>query len=92
MISNVRVIHVYPVTEAVAHVFPLVGVFPDRLLTFFYKRLYAVLFYILLAVKTEFFLDFEFDGKPVRIPARFTKNVIALHRAVSRNDVFHYAR
>ena len=52
MISYIGMIHVNPVTETIAHVLPLVGVLPDRLLTFLYKRLYAVFFYILLAVET----------------------------------------
>ena len=72
MISYVRVFHIHPVTETIAHLLPFVGIFPDRLLAFLYERLDTVFFDILLAVKPEFLLYLEFYGKPVRIPARFS--------------------
>ena len=92
MISNVGVIHIHPVTEAVAHVFPLGGILPDRLLALFNKRLYAVFFYILLAVKPQLFFYFEFYGQSMRVPAGFTQNVFAFHSAVTRNYILHNAR
>ena len=92
VIGDVRMLHIHPVTEAVAHLFPFVGIFPDGLLAFLYERFDTVFFDILFAVEPEFLFDFEFYGKSVSIPARFSQNVLTLHRLISRNNILHNAR
>ena len=92
VIRNVRIIHIAPVPHAIGHLFPFRGILPYGFFTFADERLDPVRLDLRFMIEAQFLFHFQFHGKPVRIPARFTKNVIALHRAVSRNDVFHYAR
>ena len=92
VVGDVRVLHVRPIAHLVAHLLPEALVLPDALLTLLYERLDAVFFYLVLAVQAEGFLHLQLYGQTVRVPARFTQDVAALHRAVSGDDVLHDAR
>ena len=92
IVGDVGVVHIDPVADAVAHLFPLALVLPYRLLTLLDERLYAVALYLGLAVYAERLFDLEFDGQTVRIPAGLSQYVIALHCAVTGDYVLHYAR
>ena len=45
-----------------------------------------------LAGEPEFFLDCEFDGQAMAVPAGLAGHVVALHRAVTREDVLEGPR
>ena len=87
VISNVRIVHIRPESYTVAHLLPLVAVFPNAFLTFFDEWLNAVFLDLGLAAYAELFFDLKLNGKSVGIPAALTKNVIALHNTVTENKV-----
>ena len=91
VVSDVGILHIRPIPDTIGHFLPLVGVFPNGFLTFFDKRLDAVLFDFLLTVDAELFFDFQFHGQTVSIPTRFAQNVITLHRLVARDNILHNA-
>ena len=43
------------------------------------------------AVNAQFLADFDLDGQPVRIPARFALAEVSPHRAVAREEVLDRA-
>ena len=92
VVSDVRMFHVDPITDALGHPLPLALILPDALFALLDKRLYAVFFYILFSVHVESLFDLEFDGQTVGIPTCFADDVITLHRLVTRYDVFHDTR
>ena len=92
VIGDVGMLHVHPVADAVAHLFPLALVLPDGLLALLDEGLDAVFFDVLLTVHAEGLLHFELDGQPVRVPARLAQDVFALHRLIAREDLLHDAR
>lgn len=51
-----------------------------------------VLFDVLLAVHAEELFHLQLDGQTVRIPARLSEDVLALHRLIAGDDVLHHAR
>ncbi len=62
VVRNVGIFHISPITYAVAHYLPFVLVLPHGFFALLYERLYAVIFYLLFAVKPERLFHFEFDG------------------------------
>ena len=90
-IGNIGMLHVRPITDGIAHLFPFAFIFPNRLLAFVNKRKHAVTLDLLLAVQSEQLFHFKFNGKSVRIPTRFAQHVKAFHRAVAGNDILHGA-
>ena len=86
-IGNIGMLHVRPITDGIAHLFPFAFIFPNRLLAFVNKRKHAVTLDLLLAVQSEQLFHFKFNGKSVRIPTRFAQHVKAFHRAVAGNDI-----
>ena len=91
LIGDVRIVHVAPKADAIAHLTPLRLVLPDGLLAGLDERLHAVRLDLLLAVQAELFFDLELHGKTVRVPARLTQNVVALHRLIARDQVLDAA-
>ena len=89
VVCHVGIFHIRPVTDTFGHLFPFALIFPDALFALFDERLDTVFFDILLSVHTEQFFHFQFYGKSVRIPARLAQNVLALHRLITRHDIFH---
>ena len=88
MIGYIRIIHVCPKADSKREILPHTLVFPNAFLTFFDKRFQTVLLYLLLAVKTEKLFNLKLNRETVGIPARLTRNLIALHCAITRNQVF----
>ena len=91
VVGNVRMFHIRPVSNAVGHFFPFGFIFPDAFLAFAYKLLDAVLFDFLLAVYSERFFHFQFDGQTVSVPTGFTRAMISLHGFVSGNYILDNA-
>ena len=92
VICYVGVLHVGPVTDAVAHLLPFGFIFPNGFFAFLDERLYAVLFYLFFTVKPEKLFDFKLYGQAVCIPAGFSEHIIALHRLKARYYILHTAR
>ena len=88
-IGNVGMLHVRPVTDGITHLFPLALVFPNGFLTFINEGNNAVALDLLLAVKTEGFFNLKLNGKAVSIPTRLAEDVIALHGAVTGDNILH---
>ena len=88
MICDIRVVHVGPEADRAGEILPHAFVFPYVLLALFDKGLETVCFYLFFSVDADFLLDFELYGETVCVPARFTRNIVALHCAVSRNHIF----
>ena len=92
VICYVRVVHVRPEADSSGEVLPHTLVLPYTFLTFLYERLKTVFLNLLLAVKTELLFDLKLNGKSVSVPAGFTKHLVALHCAVTRNHVLYNTR
>ena len=92
LVGDVRMLHVSPVADALAHFFPLGLILPDRLFAFLDERFDAVFLNLRLAVQTQHLLDFQLDRQTMGIPARLAQNVVTLHRAIARDDVLDCAR
>ena len=82
-------LHVRPVTDGIAHLFPFALVFPNGFLAFINEGNNAVALDLLLAVKTEGFFNLKLNGKAVSIPTRLAEDVIALHGAVTGDNILH---
>ena len=87
VVGDVRIVHVRPEADGVRKVLPHLLVFPDALLALFQKRLDAVLFDLLLAADAELLFHLDLHGQAVRVPARLARDIVPLHRAVTRNEV-----
>ena len=87
MIGNIGVLHVCPESDSRGELLPHALVFPYAFLTFLNKRLKTVLLDLFFSVKTELLFNLKLNGKSVSIPACFTQNVIALHRAVTGDHI-----
>ena len=92
LIGDIRMLHVHPVADLIAHDLPVMQVLPDGLLAFLDERLDAVLFNLRLAVQPQRLFDFQLNGQAVGIPACFAQDAVPLHRPVARNQVFNDAR
>ena len=92
MICNIRIIHVGPESNRSGKILPHAFVFPYAFLTLVNERGESVFFDLLLAVKTEKFFNLKFDGKTVRIPPCFSRDIVSLHRAVSRDHILYDTR
>ena len=92
LVGDIRVLHIRPITDALAHLLPLGLVFPDGLLALFDERLDAVFLDLRLAVQAEHLLDLQLHRQAMGIPAGLAQHVVALHRAIARDDVLDRAR
>ena len=91
VISDVGIVHIAPIAHAVRHLLPFVRILPDGFFAFADERFDAVCLDLRLMVESELLFHFQLDGKPVRIPARFSQNVHPLHRLIAGDDVLHHA-
>ena len=89
LISDIRVVHIHPVSYLASKVFPHRLIFPNRLTTKVNKLLNAIIFNIFFAVETKFFFHLNLDRKAVCIPTCLTKDVISLHCLEAWNNIFH---
>ena len=92
LVGDVRMLHVSPVADALAHLFPLGLILPDRLFAFLDERFDAVFLNLRLAVQTQHLLDFQLDRQTMGIPARLAQHIVTLHRAIARDDVLDRTR
>ena len=92
LIGDIRMLHVHPVADLIAHDLPVMQVLPDGLLAFLDERLDAVLLNLRLAVQTQRLFNFQLNGQTVGIPACLAQDAVPLHRPVTRNQVFDDAR
>ena len=92
LVGDIRVLHIRPITDALAHLLPLGLVFPDGLLALLDERLDAVFLDLRLAVQAEHLLDLQLHRQAVGIPAGLAQHVVALHRAIARDDILDRAR
>ena len=83
--------HVDPVAHALRELFERVDVPFDRRPALSVELGDAVRLDVTLAGESEFLFDREFDRQAVAIPARFARNVEALHRLEPRKQVFEDA-
>ena len=91
VVGDVRVLHIRPVAHAVGHVLPLALVFPDGFFALLDERLDAVFLDLLLAVEPQQLFHLQLDRQAMRVPARLAQHIVALHRAVARDDVLDAA-
>ena len=82
-------LHIGPIADGIAHMFPFALVLPNGLLALFNKWQNSVALYLLLAVEAEGFFHLKLNGEAMGIPSGLAENVIALHRAVSGDNVLH---
>ena len=87
MIRYIWIIHISPETNGTGEILPHTLVFPYTFLTFVNKWLQTILLDLILAVQTKRFLDLKLNRQTVRIPAGLSRNLVALHCAVSRNHI-----
>ena len=74
-VRDVRIAVVEPEADALAQLLPVAAVLPDALAAEPVELLDADLFDLLLAADAELLLDFDLDGKAVRVPARLARDV-----------------
>ena len=91
VIGDVGVGEIDPEADTVRHPLPLGRVAEDRLHAAKNEALDAVFLNGRFAVDAKFLLDLDLDRQPVRVPARFSRDVVAAHRAVAQKDVFEDA-
>lgn len=87
----VGVVHVDPKAHAPGHLIELVDVPEHGLAALGVELRDAEFLDVLLAGEAEFLLYGEFDGQAVAVPAGLARDVVALHRAVAREDVLEDA-
>ena len=87
MIGYIWVLHVSPESDRAGEILPHAFVFPYAFFTFVNERFQTVFLDLLFPVQPEGFLHFQLNRKPVGIPARFPRDHISLHGAVSRDHV-----
>ena len=91
MIGYVRIIHVRPETNGTGEILPHPLVFPYTFLALPDKGIKSVLFDLFLAVKSQFLLHFQFNGKSMGIPACFSGNHVAFHGTVSWDHILDHS-
>ena len=91
MVGDVRVLHIRPEADAVAHDLPVALVGEDAVLTLLDEILDAVLLDLRLAAYAERLFDLQLDRKSVRVPAGLAQYLIALHGAVSGDQILYRA-
>src|SRR5262249_42010100 len=89
---HVSRVEVYPERNATCHPPPLFNVAKHGFNALFRECLDAVSLDIEPAADSELFLDFDFDGKTVRIPSTAPRDMVATHGPVTKVDVLHDAR
>ena len=87
VVCDIGVVHVGPETYCAGEVLPHAFVFPYVLFALLDKGLETVCFNLFFSVDTDLFLNFELYGETVCVPARLTRNIVALHCTVSRNHI-----
>ena len=92
VIGHVRILHVRPEADLSREFLPHGLVGPDGFLALLDERLDAKRFDPVFSFNADLFLDFQFHGQTVRVPAGLSRDLLAFHRMVTRNDVLDRAR
>ena len=90
-IGDIGVLHVRPEADGLREVLPHALVFPHALLAVLDEGFETVRLNLILAVDAEHLLDLQLDRQTVRVPARFTGDVAALHGLIARDHVLDHA-
>ena len=87
VVGDIGIVHIRPEADGLGEILPHPFVLPDRLFALFDERLQTVLLDLLLAVQAEQLLDLDLHGQSVGVPAGLSRDLVALHGAVTRNHV-----
>ena len=87
VVSDVRVLHVDPVTDALGHRLPFGGILHDLTAAGLVVLRHGDLRADVFLVDAEFLLDADFDRKSVGIPAGATGNAVAGLRLIAADGV-----
>src|SRR5918994_2544632 len=88
----VRVLHIYPEAEPLAHLLPVLNVTEDGLAAKAVELLYAVALDIRFAVEAELFLYLDLDGQTVAVPAALALDAITLPGLEVGDEVLESSR
>ncbi|VTR49515.1 Uncharacterised protein [Actinobacillus pleuropneumoniae] len=80
---DVRMIQIGPIRNRFGQLAPFMLIFKYAGFTLFDEGLHAVILDFLLAGDAQLLLYAQLNRKPVRIPARFPDDMVALHRLVA---------
>ena len=92
VVGDIRVVHIAPISDRIAHFMPLRRIFPDGFLAFFVEGFHAVPFDVLFAVQFQQLFNFQLNRQAMRIPAGFAENMVPFHRFIARDDILDRAR
>ena len=92
LVGDVGMLHVRPEADDVGELLPHTLVLPDGFAALLDERLHAVLLDLILAVESERLLHLKLHRQAVRVPSRFSKDALSLHRLVARQHVLDDAR
>ena len=92
LVGDVRMLHIGPEADDIGELLPHALVLPDGFAALLDERLHAVLLDLILAVESERLLHLKLHRQAVRVPARFSKDALSLHRLVARQHVLDDAR
>ncbi len=87
LIGDIGVVHIGPKTDPFRHLLPFTLIFPDRFFAFLDKGFHTKGLDLFLAIQTQPFFDFQFDRKPMGIPAGLAGDIVALHGPVAGDQV-----
>src|SRR5699024_1217918 len=85
--SDIRIIHVNPITDPLGEFTPLFFVIENTFFTLFDELLDAIRLDFLLSRNAELLFNLYFHRQTVSIPATFSHNLIALHGFIAPNEV-----
>ena len=81
-------LHISPESNCTGEIFPHSFVFPYALFTFVDKRFQSVSLYLIFSIQTKQLFYFQLYRQTMGIPSCFTRNLVSLHCAVSRDHIF----
>ena len=87
VVGDVGMLHVRPVADLVAHLLPLMQVFPDALLAFGDEGLDAVFLDLGLAVQAQALLDLQLHRQAVGIPSGDAQGALPLHGLIPGEQI-----
>ncbi len=90
--GDVRVVEIEPEAELLRELEPFVEILEDALAALLVERGDAVTLDLVLAVEAELVLDFDLDGKAVRVPAGLADDAVPLHRLIAADEILDRAR
>jgi len=92
VVGDVGVVEVEPEAELLGELVPLLGIEKDALEAAPHEGLDPILEDRVPPRDAKLLLHLDLDRKPVGVPAALARDVVAPHRLVARDHVFHHAR